>query len=370
MFAIDGCKISSNCSKEWSGTKEELLNKSEKIRRSVSYLVSKHKRTDANLENDKQKAREQRAIEKLTEQANKISAWLDENEDRMGVQNKPIKSNITDNESAKMSTSHGVVQGYNGIAAVDDKHQLIVWAGIYGDANENRHLEEVLIGIDKNCKESGIDDDIYKKVTVTADTGYHSKSNMNFLEEKRIDAYIPDNQFRKRDIRFENAGEYKKVRVANWKPKKGKRYFRPDDFHFDAITGSLVCPAGYLMWCKGRNFKSSTGLTGQAFMGHIKNCKNCNLRSKCLRNKNTKARQVVIFDKVENATEKMKSKIDSAYGRSIYSKRMGIVEPVFGHIRGTLKLDRFSFRSRQKVNNQWLLYCMVHNIGKINRYGK
>jgi transposase len=33
MFAIDGCKISSNCAKEWSGTKEELLNKTEKIRR-------------------------------------------------------------------------------------------------------------------------------------------------------------------------------------------------------------------------------------------------------------------------------------------------------------------------------------------------
>jgi hypothetical protein len=27
MFAIDGCKISSNCSKEWSGTKKELLEK-------------------------------------------------------------------------------------------------------------------------------------------------------------------------------------------------------------------------------------------------------------------------------------------------------------------------------------------------------
>jgi len=46
MFAIDGCKISSNCSKEWSGTKAELLAKVGKIEKSVEYLVTKHKSID------------------------------------------------------------------------------------------------------------------------------------------------------------------------------------------------------------------------------------------------------------------------------------------------------------------------------------
>jgi transposase len=35
MFAVEGCKISSNCWKEWSGTKKELLKKAEKIEQSV-----------------------------------------------------------------------------------------------------------------------------------------------------------------------------------------------------------------------------------------------------------------------------------------------------------------------------------------------
>ena len=71
-----------------------------------------------------------------------------------------------------------------------------------------------------------------------------------------------------------------------------------------------------------------------------------------------------------NYTLKMKEQFDSAYGRSLYSKRMGTVEPVFGHIAGTKKLNRFTLRSKKKVNNQWLLYCTVHNIGKIQKYGK
>ena len=370
MFAIDGCKISSNCAKEWSGTKEELRNKSEKIRRSISYLVSKHKRTDANLENDNQREREERAIKKLEEKVAKVSAWLDTHEDRIGVQKKPIKSNITDNESAKMATGHGVIQGYNGIAAVDDKHQLIVWAETYGDANENRHLPEALDGIEKNCRESGIDKNIYNKVAITADTGFHSENNMRILCERNIDAYVPDNQFRKRDVRFSDVQKYKKVRVANWKPKKGKRYFKPEDFYIDEMSGKLICPAGNAMKLKSRNFVSSDGLKGTSYMGLKQNCMTCKLRAKCLRKKTTAFRQVILFDKVENYSTKMRNKFDTPYARSMYSRRMGTVEPVFGHIRGAKKLDRFTLRTKKKVNNQWLLYCMVHNIGKISRYGK
>jgi hypothetical protein len=46
MFAIDGCKLSSNCSKEWSGTKSDFMRKVEKIRKSIECLVTKHRETD------------------------------------------------------------------------------------------------------------------------------------------------------------------------------------------------------------------------------------------------------------------------------------------------------------------------------------
>lgn len=369
MFAIDGCKISSNCSKEWSGTKAELINKSKKIEKSIRFLVGKHKATDQELINDKDKEREAKAIKNLNQKLNKINAWLDENEDRIGTQNKPVKSNITDNESAKMFTSHGVVQGYNGIAAVDDKHQLIVWAGAFGDVNESGHLEEVLKGVEENCRESGISRNILRKVKVTADTGYHNNHNMKMLHEKKIDAYIPDNKFRKRDVRFEDAHRYRK-KTANWKEVHKKKYFSPDDFHFDSVSGKLVCPAGKPMWCKGKNVARNNGTTvGDDYMGHIENCKNCSLRSKCLRKEHTKARQVMKVHTKVSYTSIMQMKMDTPYGRDLYSKRMGTVEPVFGHIRGVKKLDRFTLRGKKKVSNQWLLYCSVHNIGKLHKFG-
>jgi hypothetical protein len=33
-------------------------------------------------------------------------------------------------------------------------------------------------------------------------------------------------------------------------------------------------------------------------------------------------------------------------------------------------MDRFTLRSRSKVNIQWTLYCLVHNIGKIATFGQ
>jgi hypothetical protein len=65
----------------------------------------------------------------------------------------------------------------------------------------------------------------------------------------------------------------------------------------------------------------------------------------------------------------MIQKIDSALGRFIYSRRMGMIEPVFGNIRHALGLDRFTLRGKEKVNIQWKLYTTVHNLLKIFRYG-
>ena len=69
-------------------------------------------------------------------------------------------------------------------------------------------------------------------------------------------------------------------------------------------------------------------------------------------------------------TQKMKAKIDSIKGRLIYNRRLAIAEPPFAHIKSILGLDRFSLRGKRKVNTQWLLYCIVHNLTKVHRYAE
>ena len=66
----------------------------------------------------------------------------------------------------------------------------------------------------------------------------------------------------------------------------------------------------------------------------------------------------------------MRERIDSEKGKQIYSHRMSVVEPVFGNIGFNKKLNRFSLRSKTKVQSQWRMYCLVHNIEKIKNYGQ
>jgi Transposase DDE domain len=89
----------------------------------------------------------------------------------------------------------------------------------------------------------------------------------------------------------------------------------------------------------------------------------------------TRVRQVAFFlkrsgDKPESHCARMKRKIDSEAGRYAYSRRLGIVEPVFGNIRHTKRLNRFTLRGKTKVDAQWKLFCLVHNIEKLRRYGE
>jgi hypothetical protein len=70
-----------------------------------------------------------------------------------------------------------------------------------------------------------------------------------------------------------------------------------------------------------------------------------------------------------NLSKAMAEKIDSEKERRIYHQRIGIVEPVYANIGTQKGMDRFTLRGKIKVNIQWLLYCIVHNMGKIAVYG-
>ncbi len=65
----------------------------------------------------------------------------------------------------------------------------------------------------------------------------------------------------------------------------------------------------------------------------------------------------------------MKERVDSDKGKQIYSHRMSVVEPVFANIGTNKGLRRVSLRGKAKIQGQWQLYCLVHNIEKPMKYG-
>lgn len=379
LIAIDGCKLPSDAAKEWSGTLEELENKRVKLSDQITRKLAEHQAVDKASADTADQVRAQRLeqhVETLNKAHQRITTFLNTASKRMGKgqRAKEVKSNITDNESCKMKTSKGTIQGYNAIAAVDSRHQIIIDAEAISEGQEHSVLKPVLERIKARYQRLGISEDIYRQgLVVTADTGYSNKANNKYVHESDIDAYIPDNQFRNRDPLFANRVNRKD------KPKSAKAQglFKAEEFHFDALTRSCLCPAGESMWLKKAG-KDANNHEKLFFMGRLSKCRSCSLATQCMRrpesasHRQGSGRQVSFIvarsAAKEASTRWMRNRIDSPAGKEIYSQRMAVVEPVFGNLRSNKGLGRFSLRSKVKVNAQWLLYCCIQNVEKLYRY--
>ena len=271
MFAIDGCKVKSNASKEWSGTFEELGRKQAKLERASKRILARHQSQDGMPEEEVSHDLKQKA--KLDKSADKIAAFLKVNKEKLGSKGKPVKSNITDPDSAKMTTSKGTIQGYNGIAINDDKHQIILQPQTWGSVGEQQTLKPAIEQLEKQLSALSTPDAL-QTAKFTADSGFHSVVNLESMATTGLDSYIADTQFRSRNPLFKESETYHTEKEKRrLKRSKGKpRLFTSADFHLDKNKQQCRCPAGNDMWRGGENV-NSTGRIYTRFVGYLKDCK-------------------------------------------------------------------------------------------------
>jgi IS5 family transposase len=175
-----------------------------------------------------------------------------------------------------------------------------------------------------------------------------------------LDGYIPDKHFRRRDPRYA-------AQRRHW-PKKKR--FSLENFDYDEAADEYICPNGKRLKCHIKTAYAK-GIVQRRYVAEETDCKSCPLRARCIAVKAGKRRclGVPIAVALNNLSKRMAGKIDTEMGRKIYPQRIAIAEPVFANIRTQKRLDRFNLRGKIKVNIQWMLYCMIHNIEKIVNYG-
>ena len=369
MFAIDGVKLPSNASKRRSGTRTEFERQAAKLEAAAKTMLARHRAEDAKPLEPDLAVKAAKRIERLARDAAQIRGWLAAHpQERRGVKGSIRKSNRTDNESAKMATSKGVIQGYTGVAAVDGKHQIIVEAQAHGTGSEQELLVPVVVAMKDVLAEHSL---------ITADAGYHSEANLKQLAAMQVQALIADNGMRGRDERFATQDRHQQAPDPLYdKSPTGKQAttYQPSDFTYDAQARTCVCPAGKSLYGHGSNCLTN-GYVSIRFQGAQRDCVPCSHRDRCLRTPaKTKTRQVAFFQgkaatTPESHTDRMKKRIDSPEGRVRYGGRFATVEPVFGNLRYNKGLDRFTLRGKTKVDAQWKLFCLVHNIEKLAHHG-
>jgi transposase len=366
-FSLDGVKLSANVSKEWSGTIDELKHKHDKLQEKLQRVIAEHAQADKEPEGvvERQKKRERR----FQLQIERLNEFLKDREPKRGSGGKEIQSNAVDNESVKMPSSHGVVQGYNAQALVDSKHQVILAAEAFA-SQDHDNLEPMLDGAKKNLQTIGKDPTYFEGKQLTADSNYHSLNSLTVCKDQKIDAYIPDIQFRKRDPRFAGQERFKDGVHGRQQPEAKSSPFTAADFSYDESKQVYLCPQGKELSCHARN-QTNRYRTYDIYHARQEDCATCPARARCLSKPSSSRRYLSIrVDSHQlNLIDEMKAKIDTEEGKRIYARRLGIVEPVFANICVHKHMNRFTLRSKMKVDVQWRLFALVHNIGKIYTFG-
>jgi hypothetical protein len=159
----------------------------------LSLTRKEYIRTADALEEARLEAKKQTAI--LTESYKKTEIYSSLNDTKKELDSllfTEANHDITDNESAKMKTSRGVIRGYVGVTSLNEKHQVIVGAEAFGQGQEHDLLIPKLEQIRENFSRIGYQEDILFEARLTADNGYHSEGNMEYFFTAQIDGYVAD----------------------------------------------------------------------------------------------------------------------------------------------------------------------------------
>ena len=360
VFALDGCKISSNAAKEHSGTRRELEHKLAKLEARLDQMLRTHRSADEAGESDHGDDHidgpGSGGVDRYRSQIDRIKSFLDSHPPRTGSTGREVKANITDNHSATLKSGSGYLQGYNALAMVDAKHQIVLHAEPVGQINEAPLLPRMVRRSLHALRLLGRPAE--RPATILADTNYFTEANARFLIDADLDGYIPDHQFRNRDTRF--AARSRARRAAHQR-------FTRTDFLYQPETDTYRCPAGKTL--RRRTREVVAGRRGTRYEAQRSDCSACDLASRCLIRTATRRRLFRGDGPVGTYAQQMRERIDTERGRRMYARRMGIVEPVFANITATKGMRRFTLRGRAKVRIQWLLYTLVHNVEKIATTG-
>jgi len=226
-------------------------------------------------------------------------------------------------------------------AQISTEEQFITHDSIYQTAGDTTTLESHLNGFESAYNKQSKD--------VIADAGYGSEENYEMMEAKAIDAYVKYSYFHK---------EQKRAIKNN--------PFLPQNLFYNQEKDFYVCPMGQRMEkIKEAKRTSSNGYEANVIKYQAARCEGCPLRGMCHKAKGN--RVIEINYRLQELKDKAKKLLNSELGLAHRSKRPIEVEAVFGQLKSNNKFTRFTLRGLEKVNLEFGLMALAHNLRKMAR---
>jgi transposase len=222
---------------------------------------------------------------------------------------------------------------------ISTNNQYIASYSIHQNTTDTNTLIDHLSQHIKNFKQ--------KPNNVTADAGYGSEQNYQWLEDKRITAYIKYNQF---------------DRMQN-ETIRNKNPFTVDKLVYDDQKNQYLCPIGEPMKHLGWKIEETKGGYAQVVDKYqAKNCDGCFLKGTCHQQKGNRIIEVSLNN--QRLKQKAEKRLKSKRGIQKRKQRCFDTEPVFANIKYNHHFKRFMLRGIEKVNVETGLLALAHNLRK------
>lgn len=323
-ISIDGTKIKANAADRRTFSKDRIEKK-------IKELLEQANQTDCDEDSllGPDKTGDE-VPEHIQKRSDRLEVLQKIKEDIQQADKSSI--NTTDPDAGFMKTTGGITTAFNAQIAVDDKNQLIIAADVTTDPADVDQLIPMVEQVESN---------VGKPEILTADAGYSSGKNLKSIEDKEIEGYIPDPEFQ-----------------GNQRRPIKEEFFHRSRFTRDEAEDCFICPAAQkLPFAYHQNTKN-----GQELRIYRCNASECPMKDQC-----TKSPQgrTISLSPYANQLERMREKLQSAEGKSIYKKRQVIVEPVFATLKRAMGFSRFLLRGIDKVRGEFTLLCIAHNMRKM-----
>ena len=243
MFAIDGVKLPSNASKAKSGKRKDFVRQAHKMQQAVEKLLRKHRDNDAAVPSQRLREREKRQIERLqAARPAQIDAVAGATSRRAQErQGQAAASPIVPTTSRpRWPPTKAWCKAIPG------------WPRSMRSTRSSSMRKPMGAARSKSCCRRLLDalEQLRAQHTIIrADSGYHSEANLKQLEAASIEAFIPDNGYRKRDARYEGQEQHRAKPDALWDKSekathKPRSCFGPRDFQVADDLSHLHLPGG------------------------------------------------------------------------------------------------------------------------------
>lgn len=231
--------------------------------------------------------------------------------------------------------------GYNLQIGTED--QFIVNYTLHQDANDmpvlKGHIE------DTKAQLASLGKPLPKRAS--ADAGYGSEENYDYLEAEGIENYV----------KYPGFYQEQRKKVQN-------DPFRVENLYYNAQDDYFVCPMGqHLTYRHTAKTTSKNGYQSSVRVYKAQRCAGCPLRGACHKAKTDRIIQV--NPNLQRHKEKARQNLWSIRGIYLRKKRCVEPEPVFGQIKWNRGFKRFLLRGLPKVTCEFGIVAIAHNLKKM-----